>query len=67
MRNEQRLDVLEGDAELELNLATVMDPLFFMDPHALFQAFLNSDTTKDMHKGIAHLVDNLIELYYALY
>ena len=44
-----------------------MDPLFFMDPHALFQAFLNSETTKHIYIGIAHLVNNPIELYYALY
>ena len=42
-------------------------PLYFIDPKSLFEAFLNSDIVTNMYKGMAHFVDNLIELYYTLY
>lgn len=37
-----------------------------MDPLSLYQAFLSSDTAKDIHTSIIHFVNNPNELYYLL-
>ena len=50
-----------------IELGTTLVPLYFIDPKALFQAFLNFNAALKMYKGIAYLVDNPIELYYTLY